>query len=310
VVGAGRSGTSALTRGIAALGVELGGDLRRGRGKNPTGFFEDRALARITTRLKRLLRIWGVSVRLIEPEEWQRPEVIALQQDAVEVVRRRFGDDALWGFKHGRTLRLLPFWRAVFGAAHLDASYVVALRNPLAVARSRARLDRRRGTQEKSNLEWLVNVVPYFRQMIERPFVVVDYDRLMARPVHELTRVAERLCLPLHETNRRAVDRYAEEFLDSARRHSVYSTEDLAAAGVLDLVREAYCLLHRLIGNEAHADFAEWRHAWRRVEGGVAALAPVLRHIDKMQEALVQAQANPIGPLQSAPRLWRKLSGR
>jgi hypothetical protein len=290
--------------------VELGDNLRRGRGKNPTGFFEDRALSRITTHLKRLLRIQGASVRLIEAREWQRPEVIALQQEALGIIRRRFGDDALWGFKHGRTLRLLPFWRAVFGQAHLDVNYVVALRNPLAVARSRARLDRRRGTQEKSDLEWLVNVVPYFRQVTERPFVVVDYDRLMAGPEHELTRVAERFRLPLHEPDRRAVKRYAEEFLDSKRRHSVYSTDDLAAADVLDLVREAYTLLQPLTDDAVNVEAAEWQHAWRRVEEGVAALAPVLKHIDRMQAALVQAQANPIGPLQSAPRLWRKLSGR
>ena len=39
IVGVGRSGTSAITRGVQALGVELGGHLRPGGGKNPTGFF-------------------------------------------------------------------------------------------------------------------------------------------------------------------------------------------------------------------------------------------------------------------------------
>jgi hypothetical protein len=144
----------------------------------------------------------------------------------------------------------------------------------------------------------------------ERPFVVVDYDHLMAGPVRELTRVAERLRLPLHEPNRRAVCRYAEEFLDTGRRHSVYSNEDLDAADVLDPVREAYTLLQPLAYDAVNVEAAEWQHAWRQVEKGVAALAPVLKHIDRVQAALVHAQANPIGPLQSAPRLWRKLSGR
>jgi hypothetical protein len=38
VLGAGRSGTSAATRGLQALGVDLGDRLRPGGGKNPTGF--------------------------------------------------------------------------------------------------------------------------------------------------------------------------------------------------------------------------------------------------------------------------------
>ena len=59
---------------------------------------------------------------------------------------------------------------------------MVAIRNPLSVARSRAKLDALRGRQEKSDLEWLVNVVPYFRTMTQHRFVVVDYELLLADP--------------------------------------------------------------------------------------------------------------------------------
>src|SRR5512147_1527098 len=100
VLGAGRSGTSAITRGVQALGVELGDHLRPGGGKNPTGFFEDQDLLAINKRLKRLLRIRGDSIRLIEPEEWHTPAVRSLQQEAIETVRRRFGPYPLWGYKY------------------------------------------------------------------------------------------------------------------------------------------------------------------------------------------------------------------
>ena len=63
VLGAGRSGTSAITRGLAALGVDLGDRLRRPGGKNPTGFFEDNDVLAISKRLKRALGIRGHSVR-------------------------------------------------------------------------------------------------------------------------------------------------------------------------------------------------------------------------------------------------------
>ena len=55
VLGAGRSGTSAITRGLQTLGVELGDQLRPGGGKNPTGFFEDESLMKINKRLRKAL---------------------------------------------------------------------------------------------------------------------------------------------------------------------------------------------------------------------------------------------------------------
>ena len=41
VLGPGRSGTSALTRAVATLGVDLGSNLKQGTSKNARGFFED-----------------------------------------------------------------------------------------------------------------------------------------------------------------------------------------------------------------------------------------------------------------------------
>jgi hypothetical protein len=228
VLGAGRSGTSAITRALMALGVELGDDLRPGGGKNPTGFFEDQALLALNKRLKRVLGIRGDSVRLIEREEWDSAEVRALREQAVALIRERFGRFPVWGYKYGRTLRLLPFWQAVYAELGLDVRYVVALRNPLSVARSRSVLDARRGTQEKSDLEWLVNVVPYLRDARARPFVVVDYDLVMTEPVAQLERIAARLDLPRGAHLEQSIRAYADEFLRPGMRHSRFTAEDLS----------------------------------------------------------------------------------
>ena len=134
VLGAGRSGTSAVTRGLAALGVDLGDRLRRGWGKNPTGFFEDRDILALNQRLKRALDIRGDSVRLIDDAAWDAPALTALRAEAVECLRARFGGNPLWGYKYGRTLRFLPFWEAVHEALDLDVRYVLALRERLPVA--------------------------------------------------------------------------------------------------------------------------------------------------------------------------------
>ena len=306
VVGVGRSGTSAITRGVQALGVELGERLRPPGGKNPTGFFEDQHLLAINKRLKRLLRIRGDSVRLIGSEEWQAAAVRALQREAVETVRRDFGAYPLWGYKYARTLRLLPFWREVFATLRLDVRYVVALRNPLSVARSRARLDPRRGTQEQSDLEWLVNVVPYFRDLRERPFVVVDYDLMLGHPAEQLRRTATVLGLPLSLHADAAIDAYAAQFLQPGMRHSVFTPRDLDGERVNTVTRAAYLWLRGLAAGEADPADPEYWRRWEAIEAQLAAMAPVLRHVDRVRADLRRAEWNPFGPVQAAARAWRR----
>lgn len=307
IVGVGRSGTSAITRGVQALGVELGDHLRPGGGKNPTGFFEDERLLAINKRLKRLLHIRGDSVRLIEPDEWRAPAVRALQQEAIETVRHGFAQYPLWGYKYARTLRLLPFWRAVFDALHLDVRYVVALRNPLSVARSRARLDPQRGTQEQSDLEWLVNVVPYFRDLRGHPFVVVDYDLVLAAPTPQLQRIAARLGLPATAHDEAAIRQYADQFLRPGMRHTVFTDGELVRdARVNQLTRDAYAWLRRLATDECDpGDRTLWQ-AWEDIERRLMAMAPVLRHLDRVRGDLRRAQWNPFGPFQAIVQAWRR----
>jgi len=309
VLGVGRSGTSAITRGLGALGVELGDRLRGAtRLKNPTGFYEDTDLLRINKRLKRILDVRGESVRLLEPDWWKQPTVEQLRDDAVAIIRRRFGGCPLWGYKYARTLRFMPFWTAVFDAADIDTRYLMAIRNPLSVARSRARLDPWRGTQEQSDLEWLVNVVPYFRQVRERPLVVADFDLFMADPAAQLQRIARGLDLPLSAEVQASVKAFGDEFLDPSLRHSRHGADDLDRDGrVNDLTRTAYRWLYRLATDGVDpAGAAIWLE-WQEVESQVTALAPVLRHIDHVAANLRFARWNPLGPLQSIPWLWYEL---
>jgi hypothetical protein len=310
VLGAGRSGTSAITRAVQAVGVELGDNLRPGGGKNPTGFFEDQDLLAVNKRLKRLLDIRGDSVRLIDDQEWQAPAVRSLQSEAVDLIRRRFGGYPIWGYKYARTLRLLPFWLDVYRELDLDVGYVMPLRNPISVARSRDKLDPRRGTQEKSDLEWIVNVVPYFRLVRGRPLVVVDYDLLMASPAAQLERMAMALSLPLTDSVRASIDEYVTRFLRSDMRHSRFSLADIEADGTVNtLVRRGYPLLYKLAVDELAPDAPEFWDGWREVETRTAELAPALRHIDRVENDLRRAQRNLLGPLQLAPMVWRKLRG-
>jgi hypothetical protein len=312
VVGAGRSGTSAITRGLAALGVDLGDKLKAPSSKNPTGFFEDEDLLRLTKDARAALGLTTESVSLIDEPDWARPEIEALRQEAVATIRERFGAVPLWGFKYAQTLRLLPFWLGVFDRAKVDVSWVVASRNPLSVARSRSKLDPLRGIQEKSDIEWLVNVVPYFRRLAAYPFVVVDYDRLMEDPQAQLERIADRLQLPVDERAHAGVRDFAESFLDSGMRHTVYDDSDLEKAERLNpLTRDAYRWIHRLAIDENGADDPAFLADWDRIEQALALQAPGLRYLDHLVAALRQAEHRGLPGLRARLRKrWDKLRFR
>src|SRR5262245_21908830 len=305
VLGAGRSGTSTITRGLQALGVELGDQLRPGGGKNPLGFFEDEGLLKLNKRLRTALGLRADSVSLIQPHQWQTPAVQRLAQEAQETIRRRFGRYSLPGYKFAGTLRVLPFWRRVFQELDLDVRYVMAVRNPVSVARSRAQLNPRRGVQEKSDLEWLVNVVPYFRAVRERPFVVVDYDLVMADAVTQLERIATALDLPLTAATTAGIQEYAKQFLHADLRHYRFTEEDLIKnSQVNSLTRDAYLWLHRLATDSVEPDSPEVWHDWEQIENALSAQAPLLRYVDQLEAELRRARRSVMGPLQLIPQAW------
>src|SRR5262249_51156780 len=248
------------------------------------------------------------SVSLIAPQQWQPPAVQGFQQEARETIRRRFGSYSLWGYKYAGILRLLPFWQAVFHSLDLDVCYVMAVRNPISVVRSRAKLNPRRGTQEKSDLEWLVNIVPYFREVRERPCVVVDYDLVLANPVAQLERIATAVDLRITATTKAAIQAYADQFLNPDLRHSRFTNEDLDKnPHVNSLTRDAYRWMYRLATNDIDLHSPELWQDWARIENALADLTPVLRYLDQVEADLLRAQRSILGPLQAVPQMWKNL---
>ncbi len=177
VVGMHRSGTSALTGLLAALGLGLPpeGDRLSGQPDNPE-HHESRTLVDLNEGLlRRLGGRWGAP---------PPPEVLAHQVDtladrvpaAARTLAQVFGTGpAVW--KDPRLCLLLPFWRAVL----VDPPPVLlVLRPPLAVARS---LTRRDGYPLSLGLGlWLA----YHRQALAGlgglDVAVVHYEAALADP--------------------------------------------------------------------------------------------------------------------------------
>ena len=307
VIGAGRSGTSTLTRALGALGVDLGNKFKRATRKNPTGFFEDADLLEISKAVRNRIGVRADSLRLIAPEELTGPHMDDLRRRALKIIRQRFGACPIWGFKYGRTLRILPFWEPVLADLEIEPSFVIALRNPLSVARSRARLDPRRGIQAASDLEWLISIVPYLRRTRPHRLVVVDYDDLMDAPVTQLSRLADELDLPSAASTPTQIEDYATRFLDAGLRHTRYDDAELAEnQDVNPIVRTGYRLLRQISrGMISSRDESFWQQ-WEGVEQGVQDLAPILRLIDLRESERRGAMTSLIGPFQA----WSLLKPR
>ncbi len=300
VIGAGRSGTSTVARALAALGVELGDDFKRASRKNPTGFFEDAELLELSKAVRKRIGIRADSVRLIEAGELQGQAMSELQDKARQIIRRKFPEAPIWGFKYGRTLRILPFWEPVLDSLNIEPSFVIALRNPLSVARSRARLDPRRGHQAVSDLEWLVSIVPYLGRTRPYRLCVVDYDQLMDQPVAELSRMARELNLPPALAPKERIEAYASKFLDRGLRHTRFSDDELDNEPDLNpVVRDAYRLLLELTVDSSAPDDETFWQRWQGIEQRVKELAPMLSLIDAREQERRRLLLNPLGPLQA-----------
>lgn len=309
VVGAGRSGTSAVTRGVAALGVDLGNNLKGGTAKNPKGFFEDHDLIQLNYDLRRAFgfKRSGAGVSRLSPEAVEEADLDPLVERAVATIGERFGDSPVWGFKAGGVLSFLPFWERVFARLGCEPSYVMALRNPVSVAKSRAKASLRRGAQENSDLEILARVVPNFRRAARQPLAVVDYDRLLADAKGEFTRVAHTLGLPVTHEVERGLDAYAEDFVSQDLRRNHASEEELRAHPRLSpLTRDAYLALRRLASGEETLEAPSFWAEWDRIDRCHADMAPTLRHIDALEAEL---NSGSVGAVRAARNFLRKKLG-
>ncbi len=287
VVGAGRSGTSSITRALAALGVELGNNLKPGSAKNPKGFFEDLDILKINREISTFfgLTTTGSDVRPIDGELFDDPKAIDIQKKATLTLQTKFNNHTIWGFKSGGVLRLLPFWERVILDIPAEPIYVVALRNPLSVAMSRKNLNPLRGVQEKSDLEWLSRMVPYFFLLRNRRKIVIDYDTLLDNPEKQLYRIADVIGVSPTDAIKKGIKEYSENFLETSLRHHKSDQADESIINPITL--RAYKILHKISNDEISFDSANfWNDAWKEIENDFKNLSPVLKHIDLLENKL------------------------
>lgn len=217
VVGMHRSGTSALTRVLNLLGVELGNHLLPPGKGNQHGHWEHQDVVTIHEKLLHDLGMSWDETRAM-PDGWVTSESAReARQQLVVLLGRDFSDTPLWAVKDPRVCRLLPLWKLVLDELGVEASVVFAVRNPAEVVGS---LHARDGLDRASmRLSWFEHMAEAEAATRSWRRTVVAYDELLSNWRKSIANVEARL--QLHWSNA-VVDVAADidAFLDSGLRHN------------------------------------------------------------------------------------------
>ena len=279
VLGMHRSGTSAITRGLKVLGVELGDQLIAAvEGDNSKGYWEDSDLN--TLNIEMLYSI-GSDWHNLTPIDHVDVETLREKGyflKAAKLLHDKLKNNDLFGFKDPRVAKLLPFWTSVFSYSKIDVSYVLAIRHPISVIRS---LEMRgEPNKEKSYLLWLGHVINSLSHTESARRVIVDYDHVMLAPDRELGRIADKFNLNIEQ---RELENYRSQFLDSDLQHSKYEPNEVQldplcpalAADIYLKLQEIILSNDDLCGDDFQSLVTQWENEFRR-------LTPALSLIDKL----------------------------
>lgn len=285
VLGTHRSGTSAITRALQVLGVELGDHLMpAAKNNNEKGFWEDLDVNSLNDELLSAIGYNWHNLALIPGDELVRDTLIPFHMRAVELLRQKTRVTDTFGMKDPRFGRLLPFWKSVFQHLEFDVNYVIVIRNPLSVARSLQARDN--FPSEKSYYLWLEHMVPIMLETASSRRVVVDYDLMMDNPAHEIARMARALGLEQCIDHTR-LEEFQRDFLDARLRHTRYLLKDIQ----FDLtappqILPTYELLSRLATDDLPIDSPEVLAQFDPVLAQLNNMAPALRYLVWQEDLL------------------------
>ncbi len=289
VLGMHRSGTSAVTRGLQVMGVELGDRLIPPiEGNNSKGFWEDPDLNTLDVEMLAALDSDWFHLTPIEAKDVEALRNQGYFLRAVELLRQKVGSVAVFGFKDPRVAKLLPFWKEVFNYCNVNVNYVLAIRHPLSVVKSLAKRD---GIAEgQSYLLWLGHVITALIGSTGDKRVLVDYDRLMQSPDAELMRISK--CIDL-EIDPAKLQSYKTEFLDQGLRHTVFEPDDLLLDNACPpIVREVYDALLDVASDKVTFDDQALQNKQSRWSDEFDRLKSPLMLVDRLsKQKLIATQA-------------------
>ena len=222
VLGMHRSGTSALTRTLSLLGVDLPNNLMPAvQGNNDTGFWESLDIYHLNDDLLRATGSHWTDWNRFQPENLSHAETTLFKARAYNILQTNFGESQLFILKDPRICRLLPFWLNVFADLAIQPLCVLPIRHPMEVAAS---IKRRDGINNYlCQALWLRHVLDAEKGSRNLRRTFCTYDELIIDWQSTLDRISKQLGVnwPI---NSHDAAKEINEFLQPRLRH--YSMND------------------------------------------------------------------------------------
>lgn len=196
VLGMHRSGTSAITRSINILGVEIGDKrtMYKPQVDNPKGFWEQEKIGLLNDIILENCGSDWDKPNLLKDEWWKSSDILPYKYQLIEMIVLNYANYDLWVWKDPRTSILLPLWKDVLNELQIDVDYVICIRNPLDVYKS---LEIRNGfTLEKSTRLWLIYTLSALFWTQNRKRVIIHFEDFINRPAKTLQFISMFLELP------------------------------------------------------------------------------------------------------------------
>lgn len=243
VVGAHRSGTSAITRLLNLLGARLPKNLMPPlEGINNRGFWESTEVQELNDEaLAAAGSSWDDAMPV--SESWfETPIAERFSARIEDLLRRHFPDTSLFVLKDPRFCRLVPLWRRALHAYGADSRFVHIFRNPLEVAAS---LGRRDGFETgKSHMLWLRYVLSAERHTRRDRRTFLSFDALLRDWASSLLKISRELEIDWPRSIE-AIRVEVDAFLEPSERH--HADEDGGKSSDLpSLVLQTYDALRQL----------------------------------------------------------------
>jgi hypothetical protein len=193
-----RSGTSALSGALHALGVSFGQAemLYEADSNNPQGYFEHRRATVFNLRCLHTFQMHPTCFDRLPPDWKEHPGAKELRDELKAFLKDEFAGCEHWAIKQPLASLLLPIYLSVFEELGIRAQFLVCVRNPLETLRSEAKLEFGDSYRVMASLgmraigSWLRYTLGSLADLQGQDVSVVCYDDLVRTPLSVLERVA------------------------------------------------------------------------------------------------------------------------
>ena len=272
VLGAHRSGTSALAGVIQRLGVDLGDHLLGPQeGVNDRGFWEHSDLVALHDRLLEKLGSRWDSIHPLPKNWWQSTDIKTISGEIADIVEKEFSNSQLWGLKDPRLCRLLPLWLDILAQVDCKPSFIIVYRNPLEVAESLSHRDQME-SQRALNI-WLQHMLDAELYTQGHPRTVISYSDLLDDWRKIMLTVSDNLALQW-PTNIDQAARDIDDYLEGSLRHHYHGNEELASlSGWVKVIYTSLQNAQQLGNEDLKLQFDKVR---REYQAAVSLFSPLL----------------------------------